>query len=98
MHPKSKQEAEPRRESYVVSNSRNSRIRGYVREMKPMLEAGLNRLKPDDTMARVRYEEALQLCHTIDTCVDELPPDVMQEAKQLFEFVASQVQTGDRVN
>ena len=63
-----------------------------------MLEAGLSRLRPDDTTARVRYEEALRLCRSIDVCVDELPAGIEVEVKRLFEFVASQGHTGERVN
>ena len=82
----------------ILSNRLNARLRSYIREMKPMLEAGLLRLHHEDVTARVRYEEALQLCRSIEACVDELPAGIEVEVKRLFEFVASQGHTGERVN
>ena len=82
----------------ILSNRLNTRLRSYIREMRPMLEAGLTRLKPHDITERVRYEEALRLCRSIDVCVDELLAGIEVEVKRLFEFVARQGHTGERVN
>ena len=81
-----------------MSHRLNKNLRDYINTMRPMLDAGLTRLPPGDALARMRYEMAIGLCHTIETCTDELPADVVNEVKRLFQFVASQGHSEERVN
>lgn len=76
----------------------NHKLRNYIATMRPMLRAGLHRLPPGVSVQSVRYEMAINLGHTVDTCTDELSADVATEIKRLFEFVASQGHREESVN
>lgn len=82
------------------SSALNSELREFILALRPMLDDGISRLTDDTSNAfkRLRYERALSLCRTIEVCTDELPQDVIDDAKRLLLFVVSQCDTREKVN